>query len=292
MTGHNRLINRYGANFDSLQVVQKKMSREFRILLLATLLHIPLGLLFYKSARLGVVSAIAAFSVGMYFALNKHYKIEYVAYVVVYIVGAEVLWRMASVPVFWEFGKYATVAVMTAALVRRGLYKIPTLPLVYFALLLPSVILTFSYFDLPEARDTLSFNLSGPLCLFVSCWFFSYIKLNQIQLRRLFLVLLVPAITVACAALIFTVTAEEIVFNTESNAATSGGFGPNQVSSLLGLGVFAAAACYVLFKNNSKYKLYLAGSIILLASQSIMTFSRGGIYNAIGGITVLALFQS
>ncbi|NJM53768.1 MAG: hypothetical protein HC846_10515 [Blastocatellia bacterium] len=82
-----------------------------------------------------------------------------------------------------------------------------------------------------------------------------------------------------------------ITFNTESNFATSGGFGPNQVSSMLGLGVFVGLACYFLFNDNLRFKFYFTIGALFLAAQSVLTFSRGGIYNALGAIAILLLFQ-
>lgn len=292
MIQSNRLMNRHVANVRPAPDARSNAAREFKLLVLGTLLHVPLGILFYKSSLLGLLSAFVVFAYGMKFALQKQYKLEYVAYVVAYLVGVEVLWRMAGVPVFWEFGKYASSAIMAVALLKRKLTKKPALPLLYFVMLLPALLVTITVFDAVKARGVISFVFSGPLCLFVSCWFFSHLRLNQIQLRRMFLIMIVPIITIACAALLFTVTAENIEFNTESNAATSGGFGPNQVSSVLGLGVFAATTCFILFNNNSKYKLYLIAAMLLMAAQSVMTFSRGGMYNALGALIVVGFFQT
>jgi hypothetical protein len=48
-----------------------------------------------------------------------------------------------------------------------------------------------------------------------------------------------PAVSIAALALFGILTNPDITFNTESNFATSGGFGPNQVSSMLGLGALS-----------------------------------------------------
>jgi len=291
MTGQNRLINKYSINVNALRNAQNAMSREFKTVLTLTLLHVPFGILFYRSSLLGIINCLAAFFLGLYWALNKRQKLEYVACVAAYLVGVEVLWRMAGVPIFWEFGKYGSALIMIVALIKRGHYKIPSLPLLFFASLIPSCILTLISYDMDDAKAKLSFNMSGPFCLFVSCWFFSYIKLNQLQLRRVFLSLIIPIVTVACATLLFTIANPDIEFNTESNAATSGGFGPNQVSSILGLGVFVSVTCFILFKNNSKYAFYFGAVSLLLAAQSIMTFSRGGIYAAVGALLIVGFFQ-
>ena len=271
---------------------QQAEGREFKTVLILTLAHIPLGVLLYSSSYLGVLHAVVVFGFGLRAALRKNERLEKTAFFVAYLVGVEVLWRMANVPIFWEFGKYATALLMAAALLKRGCYKMPSLALAYLLLLLPSCILTLFYYDLSAARANLSSNMSGPLCLFVACWFFSHLKINKFQLRRMLMAILVPIVSVASATLFFTVSNPNINFTTESNFETSGGFGPNQVSSMLGLGTFAAAACLILFQNNSKFRLYLGIAAVFTATQSIMTFSRGGIYNAVGALIVLALLNS
>jgi O-antigen ligase len=68
---------------------------------------------------------------------------------------------------------------------------------------------------------------------------------------------------------------------TASNAATSGGFGPNQVSTALGLGIFAIVVR--LFMKSPTIFLKVLNLLILggMAFRAIVTFSRGGIYSAI-----------
>lgn len=296
MTNVNRLIAQSANSArkigNSQRAFQLAEAREFKTILLLTLAHIPFGVLLYSSSYLGVLHALAVFSYGLRSALRKSERLEKTAYVIAYLIGVEVLWRMANIPIFWEFGKYAAALLMAAALVRRGCYKLPMTAAAYFVLLLPSCVLTLFYYDLSDARGQISSNMSGPLCLFAACWFFSHLRINKLQLRRILQAIIIPIISVGCATLFFTVSNPNISFNTESNFETSGGFGPNQVSSMLGLGTFAAAACLILFQNNSKFKIYFGIAAVFTAAQSVMTFSRGGIYNAVGAAVILALLNS
>ena len=133
--------------------------------------------------------------------------------------------------------------------------------------------------------------MSGPFLLLVSCWFFSFVSPTPLQLRRIFFAIVVPLLSVAFATLFYTVTADQIQFTGESNFATSGGFGPNQVSSLLGLGAFAALFCFIAFRNGARYKLYTLLAALFFAAQSVMTFSCGGMYNTAGAIVVVAILE-
>lgn len=274
-----------------IQEVQQRLEKESTQLLFLTLLHLPLGLFLYASGSLGIVHPLVVFGLGIYWAFSKKVSLDRIAYLIAYLVGCEILWRMAGIPIFWEFGKYGSSAIIIFALIRRGHYIPPVLPTIFIVLLIPACIITLSTNDLALAREKISFNLSGPAFLFVSCWFFANLKLVRLQIRKLFILVIIPLLTVAVTTLFFTVSSDEISFSDESNAATSGGFGPNQVSAMLGLGVFIALACYLLHNNDLKFKLYFAIGALFLAAQSVLTFSRGGIYNAIGATIILVFFQ-
>lgn len=277
--------------FDSVPIAPLRQKHNFNLPLLISLLHIPLGLLLYRSSALAFIHPAAVFLFGLRCALKSEEKLERVAFIAAYIIGAEVLWRMAQAPIWWESGKYAAALIMITALVRRGLWKIPVLPLFYFVFLLPSCLLTVAEKSLGDAKDTISFNLSGPFLLLISCWFFSNLTLNHPQIRKLLLYMIVPLLSVAITTVFYTVSTPEIQFNGESNFATSGGFGPNQVSAMLGLGVFLCVTCFLLFRNTLDYTVYFGALAVLFAAQSVLTFSRGGMYNAIGAVLMVVLFQ-
>lgn len=270
--------------------MKKKVPRDFLIVIGLALLHLPLGVALYNAGSLGVLHPLSVFGLGLYLAFRKPVNMNYVALVVAYIVGAEVLWRMAQATVAWEFGKYASAAILLVALIRSRKFEIPSIPLFYFALLIPACLMTIADLDLKTATPTLSFNMSGPLVLMVSCWFFYQNRISPLQFRRLLCALILPILCVAVTALFYTVTAEAIDFGTESNFETSGGFGPNQVSGMLGLGVYIAVAGFILFKKWSLFSLFFGATALVFTTICVLTFSRGGIYNAIGGILVLLLF--
>lgn len=291
MINSARLSGARPANLAGAPVANKKISREFKLTAWITLLHLPLGVVLYNIGPFAIIHPIAVFILGLRLAVRTRARLEHVALAACYLVGAEVLWRMAKIPVFWEFGKYGSALILAVALIRRRNYTIPKLPFFYFAALLPSCVIALIDVDPSRARDQISFNMSGPFFLLVSCWYFSYIKVTLPQLRRILFALIIPLLSVASVTLFYTAAAENIQFNTESNFATSGGFGPNQVSSMLGLGVFVSAACFLVFKNQRKVKVVLVVMTLLFATQCLLTFSRGGIYNAVGAIIALLIFQ-
>lgn len=264
---------------------------NYRLILVLVILHFPLGLFDYYAGPAALLHPAAAFGLGLYWALQKKVRLQRVALAVGYLVGVEILWRMAQVPIFWEFGKYGSSVIMIVALLKRGRRSIPILPIIYFAVLIPASVLTLLQFDLSAAKDTLSFSLSGPFFLMVSCWFFSNLTLDEGQLRKLFTAFIIPLLSVAFVTFFFTMSIRDIQFSDESNFATSGGFGPNQVSAMLGLGLFLTTFSLLALKNDRKYKIFLAVAAVFFAAQSMMTFSRGGVYNAGGALILVALFE-
>jgi hypothetical protein len=271
----------------------QKTSLPIRKLGLFALAHVPLGLLMHQFNAIATVHAIVTFLIGCGWAIYGR-RPERVAYVAAYITGAEVLWRMASADVFWEFGKYAVAGIFLLALLRTGKLQHFALPLLYLGLLTPSTVQTIQDLRWAEARSQISFNLSGPFALAMSCWFFANVRLSLKQLQRLFLVLIAPIAGIATIALYGTVAASEIHFTTQSNFETSGGFGPNQVSAVLGLGALLTFLILLTYQGKKAgVKLCLFCGLALFAIQSALTFSRGGLYNAAGaGAVASMLFLS
>src|SRR5215212_5421371 len=72
--------------------------------------HIPLAFLLRQSAALATLHALATLGIGLLWACFDRRQ-ERTVYVIAYITGAEVLWRMTDARVFWEFGKYAIVLI-------------------------------------------------------------------------------------------------------------------------------------------------------------------------------------
>jgi O-antigen ligase len=180
---------------------------------------------------------------------------------------------------------------MIVALVTRHKWVIPKWPLVFLALLVPASLYTLFARPLSEAKDDLSFNISGPFLLFVCCWFFSNFHVSWAVLRRILFAFITPVISIAISLLFFTVTIENIDFGTESNAITSGFFGPNQVSSILGLAALLSLLLYLLFRTGRLEKVVVCALALLFAAQSMLTFSRSGTYNALGALLAVIVVQ-
>ena len=257
-----------------------KKDHSTRNILLLIAVQVGLAFAARSFAVVSTLHALLTLGIGLVIALfgRQPKKIIWVA---AYIIGAELFWRMTGANVFWEFGKYASLVVIVIGLLRFKKWKNALLPLLYLALLLVSIPATITWFGWgTQAREAISFNFSGPLLLAFSLIFFSQVKIDLIQLKQIAWVVTIPIISVFTLAFYNTITAQGIVFTTESNFTTSGGFGPNQVSAILSLGVVMMFLIF-LFEKNLQIRLIAFVIFSLLLVQSVLTFSRGGLYNAI-----------
>lgn len=253
------------------------MSATAKILLMV-ILHIVLALAMRSFTIFSTLHALIVFAIGAYIALTSK-DIKAAIPIVGYITGAEVLWRMTRAGVFWEFGKYATIAILMLALLKKGKLKKSVLPLLFFIVLIPSVIFTIDAFGFSErARELISFNLSGPLAASICILFFSHVETNLEEIKTWIWLTVYPILGILTLAAYSTITATEIDFGSESVFVTSGGYGPNQVSAVLGLG--AILLVMLAISEGKKIGRFWAILFALgLLVQSFLTFSRGGIYN-------------
>lgn len=255
-------------------------------------LHAPLALWAVTLPQLATLHALVTLVVGIRLALAKG-RLEHTVYVAAYIVGAEVFWRMTEARVFWEYGKYATALIFLLAALRLRPLKIARLLLMYLLLLMPATVPTLMQLDLNEARQQISFNLSGHVVLFVVALFFSNYRLSEEGLQRVLTALIAPTVAIATVAL-HSVLTSEIVWTPQSNFKASGGFGPNQVSTALSAGALAAILLLWLFDLSVPRQLALGSVALWFIIQAFLTFSRGGVVAlavAVAGVTLSMLLS-
>jgi O-antigen ligase len=159
----------------------------------------------------------------------------------------------------------------------------------YFALMVPSIILTLQAQDLSVAREDISFNLSGPLTLSIAAVFFGQIDRDRLDRRMLLLALMGPILSIASTTLTLILTRDDVVFGTESSKAASAHFGPNQVSAVLGLAALAALFGLLEARSSKALKIVMSVLMVFLLIQSSLTYSRGGLYSFAGAALVACL---
>jgi hypothetical protein len=253
-------------------------------------IHILLGLLSTANTTVAFIHAIIVLLVGFFACISAKRHLVTVLYICAYIVGAELFWRMNLASIPWEIGKYSIAVFLTISFLVCNFKIIPFRFVSYFILLLPSAIFTFLSRDWIDARELVSFNLSAHLLLVVAGITFSNITINHRQIAQMLWAFILPIVSIATRTFIIVLSTPNILWKNESNFTASGGWGANQIASILGLG--AVITVYLLFTSeNSFLKTLLLVLLVWFAAQSVITFSRGGIFTAI--ITgVPMLFQA
>lgn len=279
MTVNDRATDQYplSPNGSALGVTASRPLRlSITVILLA---HVAFGMIAFQDAAIVTPYAYATILIGVLLAITRPPIAA--AYAASYMVGAEVLWRMTNAGVFYEMGKYAVILILGISLLHHRRRRIPVAPLFFMLLLLPSILITLEGLPLDEAREQISFNLSGPLALFVSAWFFSGITIRKRELQGILTAMIGPMLTTAVYALSRTATAQEIQWGSHSMFASSGGFGPNQVSTVMGLGIVAIWLLVMLGGLARRDVVVLILAALAIGLQGLLTFSRGGVVAAV-----------
>ncbi len=207
---------------------------------------------------------------------------------IVYVVSFELLSRMSKAyPLIpWEMGKYLLFLLLTAGILMK--YRRGTVGWILLVLLLPSLFIDES--DQVWFKNII-FNLLGPVNVALAVVYFK----NQIVSAEEFISLLrlfaLPAISVLTFVVIKAPNLEHIEFTLGTNFETAGDFGSNQVSTILGLGVFLA---YLFWRNRwnlSGYRWLDFGLLILFTIRGLLTFSRGGMIGGALGIIIFLLLD-
>jgi hypothetical protein len=207
---------------------------------------------------------------------------ERLAQTAAYVACCDVLWRMTSASAPYEIAKYLFALLCLAGFLRVRSPRRVGVPLLFLVLLIPSAVLTVSIAGIAGARDPISFNLSGPFALVAGVLFFSQFELVRASVSGVVVAALGPIAAVAAIASASTVGVGPSAFSDASNFATSGGFGPNQVSALLGLGALLALALAML----DRFGVVAMAMAIWFLAQAALTFSRGGVTNVFVGLVV------
>lgn len=252
--------------------------------------HVLLGLVIYYIPFLAKIYAYLIVLVGFYYVIKTQNKNNEVLYVAAYIVGIEVFLRMTKSSPNYEFSKYVVLTFMLVGMYFKGLSKSAIPYWIFLILLIPGIIVATQTFSLtyPSVRKSIAFNMSGPLCLGISSLYCYRRKITISQLNTILLFIGLPIVSTTVYIIFFTPVLKDVLINTSSNSATSGGFGPNQVATLLGLGMFVFFS-RVIFESKSFLILGINSIIFLIIGyRGLLTFSRGGLLTGLA--MIIALF--
>ena len=259
--------------------------------ILLVLFNILIGILIFYIRALSIVYAILIPLVGLYYVIKNQNRNHEVLYASAYIVGSEVFLRMTGGNLLYESSKYGVMVFLTLGMYYSGFSKNAVPFWIYLLLLLPGVIIATETLNMQtDVRKAIAFNISGPVCLGIASLYCYNRKILLSQLNGILLAAALPVFSTTIYLILYTPDLKEVLVGTGSNFATSGGFGPNQVATVLGMGMFVFFSRLLL---ESKTKLMFIINLIILLNityRGLVTFSRGGMLTGFIMIIILLAY--
>ena len=207
-----------------------------------------------------------------------------------YIAGGEVFFRQTDAMFFYETGKYIVIIFLLIGMFFKGTSSRTSPYWTYLLILIPGVVvasITMSYEA--EIRKLVAFNLSGPVALGITAIYCYYKKIREKDFQAVISFLLMPLIAHMFYLYLYTPNMVDVGINHQANYVATGGYGPNQISTVFGLGaVLLAMRLFII-----KHKLINLIDIVLLGMmgyRALITFSRGGVFTAIVCIVAFLVF--
>lgn len=249
---------------------------------LLLLLHALVALAVFVVPFLSKVIALLIPVIGFYIVYRSKNANNEVLLVSAYLVGIEVFLRMTNGNYNNEFVKLNIIVFMFIGMIYSNFSKNAFIYCFFLILLIPGILITSTHIDYNlNVKKSLVFNLSGPLCLAISSVYMFKRRVLFSDLQKIITTIGLPIVTTTVYLFLYNPSVKDVVTGTQSNFETSGGFGPNQVSTILGLGMFIFFTQLVLFSKTKK-EILLNGFLFLFVSyRAVVTFSRGGVITAV-----------
>ncbi len=211
------------------------MKKNKSTYLLVLLLHVILAIAIYAFPFVSKVYGILIPLFGTILLINTKNKNNEVLLVASYVVGSEVLLRMTGGNIAHEIAKYEVIYFLILGMFFSGVSKNSILYLFFILLLLPGVYIGANVLGYEvDVRKTILFNILGEVCLFFSALYCYQRKVTLLQIEYIIKALALPLVSIISYLFLYTPSIKDVVTGTQSNFETSGGFGPNQVSTILG----------------------------------------------------------
>lgn len=255
------------------------------------LFHAVLGLVIYLFPFVAKIYGYAIFIVGIFYVMKTQNRRNEALIAAAYVVGSEVFLRMTGGNPLYEISKYGVMVFIFMGMYYSGFSKSATPYWIFLLLLVPSVVITTFVLNFEtNLKNSIAFNISGPVCLGVASIYAYRRKIPLDQMNTILLSMGLPILSCMVYLTFYTPNIRDIITSTQSNFETSGGFGPNQVATVLGLGMFIFFSRIIL-ESRTKFMLVLNLLIAInMSYRGIVTFSRGGMITGFLMIILLLLF--
>jgi O-antigen ligase len=264
------------------------MKKEEVVYLYLLALHAFLGFVLFLFPLLSKVYGIAILVFGIYFITQSKNKHNEALLMAAYAVSAEIVLRMTGGAFVNEYGKYLVILFLFLGMLFSGFSRNALVYWLFLFFLVPSVVLSTVTLDITtDVKKAIVFNISGPVCLGISAIYCYKRELTFQRLLGIITAFSLPLLCLVTYLYFYTPNIQDVVTGTQSNFETSGGFGPNQVSTILGLGIFIFFVQLMLNSSNGILQIINGGLVLFFAYRGLITFSRGGIYTGVAMILLL-----
>ncbi|MFV8372598.1 O-antigen ligase family protein [Flavobacterium sp. LB2P74] len=267
------------------------MKKEDQFYLYLILLHVFIGALGFLLPFTTKIYGYSIFIFGLYYIIKSQNRNNEALIVAAYVVGSEVFLRMTGGNPLYEISKYGVMVFILSGMYYSGFSKGAAPYWIFLLLLVPSVVLsTFALNFDTNIRKAIAFNISGPVCLGLASLYTFRRKISLADMNQILFSLGLPILSCMVYLTLYTPNVRDVVTSTQSNFETSGGYGPNQVATVLGLGMFIFFSRIIL---DSKTKFQMAINLIIalnITYRGMLTFSRGGMITGFLMIVLLLVF--
>ena len=267
------------------------MKKDDFLYLNLILFHVGIGLAVFLVPFLAKIYGYTILIIGAYYIIKKQNKNNEALMVAAYVVGSEVFLRMTGGNPLYEISKYAVMVSVLMGMYFSGFSKGAAPYWIFLLLLVPSVVLTTFVLDFDtNIRKAIAFNISGPVCLGIASLYTFRRRIPLDQMNSILLCMGLPIISCMVYLTFYAPVIRELITGTGSNFETSGGFGPNQVATILGLGMFIFFSRIIL-ESRTKFMVIINLIVALnISYRGVLTFSRGGMVTGLLMIVLLLLF--
>lgn len=253
-------------------------------------LHVVVALAIYLLPFLSKIYGLLLPFLGTVLLVNTQNKNNEALFLAAYAIGSEVLLRMTEGNFSHEQTKYLVIYFLLFGAYYTGVSKKSFIYIVFLLLLIPGIIIGANVLgETTNIRKAIVFNILGEVTLFVSAFYCYQRSVSQLHVEYILKAMALPIVSLLTYLFLYTPSVRDVITGTQSNFETSGGFGPNQVSTVLGLGMFCFFALLVLYSKTKKQQLLHLFFLIVASFRGIVTFSRGGVFTAVAMIAVFIL---
>ena len=262
-----------------------KEKREVSVLLV----HILLGIVSLFSAYFFVFWFYFVVITNITSIINKSTRSKAILLFTGYMLGLEIIGRMvkASPLIPYQVGNYFMLLIFCYGIIKTPSDKWGSIGKIILLLCIPG------FYMIPAESYFVFFlnSFSGIVCLGLGAVYFGSQTYTADDLRSFIKVTVLPIIVIAIYISVKSPSFDDMDFALGSNFETSGGFGSNQVSTILGVGACLLLLAYLRKKAIfSSYKILSIALIGVFVFRGLLTFSRGGMIGALAAVAFSYLY--